>query len=494
MPDGSQNGAVTSCFGNTNESACESRLGWTRALHTFLRVDLMNNAARNVVSKFLPKLTGMSTEATLTRRVGSAFIVNMLGVGIAFGLQVLQARLLGVADYGQYIYALTWINFFVLFGKFGLDTAALQFIPVYQVKGDWPLLRGFIRRSSQGAIFFSTLLAVAIGLVVFVVQDGIEHGLASVFFLACVLLPFSVYLILQGAYLQAFRHIVISQMTQVIIRPVLIGTGFLISVFFLHVQISASLGMLLTLLATLATVLLAVVLIRFYLPSHALDGERTYATGLWTRTAFPMLLISSFNLMLNQTDIIMVGAILSTKDAGIYSAVNRLTMFIPFAIILVNSITAPIVSQLYAQKKKQQLQRMMTYVAWGSFLFSAPIFAGIIAWNQPLLSLYGAEFVPGSQTLVILAVSRLLIALTGSVGYLMSMSGHQRQAAYILGGSAVLNVVLNVILIPIFRLEGAAMATLITTALWTTTMVVVAKRMTGIDVSVFVWEKGNETK
>lgn len=446
-----------------------------------------------MVGKYLPKLTGMSTEATLTRKVGGAFVVNILGIGIAFGLQILQARLLGAADYGQYIYALTWINFFVLFGKFGLDTAALRFIPEYHVNNDWALLRGFIRRSSQGAIVSSVMLAAIIGLVVFMIRDGIEPGLAAVFFLACILLPFNVYLILQGAYLQAFKHIVISQTSQVIIRPVLIAAGFVASVFFLHVHISAPLGMLITLLATVATMLVVVAIIRFFLPPEAIDGERTYQTGLWARTAFPMLLITSFNLMLNQTDIIMVGAYLSTKEAGIYSAASRVTMFIPFAIILVNSITAPIVSQLYAQGKKQQLQRMMTYVAWGSFLFSAPVCAGIIAWDRPLLSLYGDEFVSGAHALVILAVSRLLIALTGSVGYLMSMSGHQRQAAYILGGSAVLNVALNVILIPVFRLEGAAIATLITTALWTITMVVVAKRMTGINVTAYVRASGRET-
>lgn len=442
----------------------------------------MSNQAWDLINKCMPKWTGMSTEATLTRKVGGAFVVNILGTGIAFGLQILQARLLGTADYGQYIYALTWINFFVLFGKFGLDTAALRFIPEYHVNENWSLLRGFIRRSSQGAIISSVFLASIIGLVIYIIRDNIEPGLAAVFFLACVLLPFNVYLILQGAYLQAFKQIVISQISQVIIRPVLIAGGFLVSVFFLHIQITASLGMLLTLLATVITMLVVIIIIRFFLPPEAINGERRYQTGFWASTAFPMLLITSFNLMLNQTDIIMVGAFLTTKDAGIYSALSRLTMFIPFGIILVNSITAPIVSQLYAQEKKQQLQRMMTYVVGGSFLFSVPICVGIIVWDKPLLSLYGEEFVVGSRALVILAVSRLLIALTGSVGYLMSMSGHQRQAAYILGGSAVVNVVLNVILIPIFNLEGAAIATFITTALWTITMVVVAKQMTGINV------------
>ena len=438
------------------------------------------------VSFFLQKITGGNTEAVLTRKVGAAFFINIIGMGVAFGLQILLARVLGVENFGQYIYAFTWINLFVLLGKLGLDTAALRFLPEYQAGAKWGLLRGYMRRGNQIAAGASVGIGVLVFLIIYMIRHQIEPGLVPVFFIACLLLPFSVILILQGAYLQAFKHIALSQAPQVILRPVLLAGSLVLYVYLLDQEATATATMLLNLATTILTMIVMGVLIRKTLPHQALSATHEYQTRMWGTVAFPMLLITSFNLLLNQTDIIMVGAYLNTRDAGVYSAASRVSQLISFAIILVNSITAPMIAQYYSQGKTQQLQRMLTYVAWGSLLFSAPICLGIVIGSKPLMGLFGTGFVSGWTALIILALARLIIALTGSVGYLMSMSGHQKQAAYILGASAITNIILNAILIPGFGLNGAAVATLLTTALWSISMVIYSHKLIGINATVFM--------
>lgn len=446
----------------------------------------MNSRLKSLVAEFLPKYRGNATEAVLTRRVGGAFFVNVLGTGLAFGLQVLLARVLGVENFGQYIYALTWINLFVFFGKLGLDTAALRFLSEYQAGEKWSLLRGYMRRANQMAFGASVCIGVLTFVVVYMLRGQIESGLVPVFVIACLLLPFSVILILQGAYLQALKRIVLSQVPQVILRPVLLAGFLVLYVYLFEQEATAVATMLLNLVTTILTMFVMAVLITKTLPRHVLSATHEYQTRMWAVTAFPMLLITGFNLLLNQTDIIMVGAYMSTKDAGIYSAASRVSQLISFAIVLVNSITAPMIAQYYSQGKTQQLQRMLTYVAWGSLLFSAPICLAIVIGSKPLMGLFGTGFVSGWTALIILALARLIIALTGSVGYLMSMSGHQKQAAYILGTSAIINVILNVIFIPEFGLNGAAVATLLTTALWSISMVIYAHKLIGINATVFM--------
>jgi O-antigen/teichoic acid export membrane protein len=198
-----------------------------------------------------------------------------------------------------------------------------------------------------------------------------------------------------------------------------------------------------------------------------------------------MLLITAFDLILNQADIIMVGSMLTTKEAGLYSAASRLSTIVPFSIAMVNSVAAPLISQLYSQGRLQQLQKMIIIVAWGSLIVSVPLCLIIILGAKLFLGIYGPEFISGTIALSILAIGRLFVALTGSAGYLMSMSGFQKQAAIVLGIAAAANIGLNVILIPAFGIEGAAISFSVTSAFWCITLAVYGYRLTGINPTVF---------
>lgn len=431
------------------------------------------------------RLAGSPTRAALTKKIGGSFVVNVFGTGIAFALQIVLARLLGASSFGQYIYALTWINFIVMFGKFGLDTAALRFIPGYQAKNQWQLMRGFVRKSRQWAVLFSLFLSLAIYLVLYFLKNRLDPELTRTFYIAGIILPVSTYLIMQGSYLQALKHIVLAQAPQVIARPLL-----LIACLFAYAQFSdgmtpASIAMTITLGVSLFILFLMSGISYLAFPKEIRTSTPLYETNIWARAAFPMLLIGGFTLMLNQTDILIVGMLLDTTQAGIYSAASRITILLPFGITLVNSVAAPVMAQLHSQNKIEQLQRMITYIAWGTLLFSLPLCLGIVIFSEFLMSMFGRDFIAGSPTLSILAIARFITAITGTAGYLMSMSGHENEAAWIVGGSAMVNIVLNLILIPFLGLEGAAISTLITTILWTTLMVIYVKRLVGVKVTVF---------
>ena len=67
---------------------------------------------------------------------------------------------------------------------------------------------------------------------------------------------------------------------------------------------------------------------------------------------------------------------------------------------------------------------------------------------------------------LVLMAGLLLNSFVGSVGYLMTMTGNQRQAAVIVGSGAVLNIVLNAMLIPRYGMTGAATATALSMVYW----------------------------
>ena len=87
----------------------------------------------------------------------------------------------------------------------------------------------------------------------------------------------------------------------------------------------------------------------------------------------------------------------------------------------------------------------------------------------------------------ILAAGNVINALSGSVGYLLVMSGHERLVARVFAAVAALNIVLNTVLIPRIGAPGAATATAVSMALWNLTLIVLVRNRLDINSTVFAW-------
>ena len=117
------------------------------------------------------------------------------------------------------------------------------------------------------------------------------------------------------------------------------------------------------------------------------------------------------------------------------------------------------------------LQRLATMSARMALLLAVPVLLLFVFLGKWILgSVFGAAFAGGYQALIILSVGQLANAGMGSVGMLLNMTGHERDTARAVGVSAATNVVLNLVLIPLLGINGAASATAISMALWNVIM------------------------
>lgn len=434
-------------------------------------------------SRFILKLRGGSTEAALTRKAGSALAINSLGTLLAFTLQIILARALGVVEFGQYAYATTWLSVLTVLCRCGLDTATLRLLPEYMAKEQFALIRGYFRWSGIIAAVASIALSLLLTLVLFT-QTEIEDSLRRVLFLSVLALPLSVYLAVQGSRFQAFHYIAWAQLPQVVLRPLIIAALVVCTAFASGKNLFAQSVMIAQIVSILTCMLIFAVGTRLVFPPQLLHGVRSYDRSAWVHVAAPMALVTGFDMLLNQTDVLIVGSLLSTTEAGVYAIATKITLLMPMAIIFVNTVAAPTIARLHAEGKTAQLQRMLTRIAWGSAAVSVPLCVGAIVFSRWLLGIFGSQFETGQSALVILAGGRLLVAFTGSVGYLMSMSNHQSEAAAILGATAFTNILLCSLLVPIWGIEGAALSTTVSMALWSIIMAAVAYRRTGINATI----------
>ena len=106
-----------------------------------------------------------------------------------------------------------------------------------------------------------------------------------------------------------------------------------------------------------------------------------------------------------------------------------------------------------------------------------PTLAGCIilfVLGDKILSIFGEEYEVGYTVLMLLALGVVAKAATGPVHYLLAMTDRHATSVVVLAISAALNLLLNTMLIPIWGIEGAAVATALSTTLSITLMTVIS--------------------
>ena len=197
------------------------------------------------------------------------------------------------------------------------------------------------------------------------------------------------------------------------------------------------------------------------------------------------MLIAGTHVIMNNTDVIMIGMIIDTLQAGIYSVAARLAALVTVSLGFVNMVLTPNIIEYFFNERRVELQNFISISVRIVALFAVPIFFLLMIFGKPILGLFGEEFKNGYLTLVILIVGQLVNALSGSVGYIMVMTGKQKHAGIVFAVSAALNIVMNLILISFFGIAGAAAATALSLILWNVTLAVHIRNRLNLNSMIF---------
>lgn len=393
--------------------------------------------------------------------------INVGGAAIAFGVQLLLTRSLGHVEYGRYAYALAWMNAAVLIAKLELDTSALRFVGAYSGQKEWSLLRGFLKRSNQ-IVRIASLAAAAVGAaVVWILTGGGANSAATSFWAASALLPVTAITQFKASCLQGFKRVRAAQAPILVLRPLLFGICLAVATYGFGVKLGAAEAIGLNLLAALPPLLLTAKFLHDVAAAEVPPVHAAYETRSWLHTALELLLIAFAQLILGtQADVLVVGTLLGTTEAGLYSVASQLAWLITFGVTAIVFVAVPMVSNFHATGRRTDLQHLVTLVQKASVIVSLPVVALLVFEGKTVLGWFGANFVAAYPVLVILSVATFIASSVGILaGFLLTLTGHQRQAAVIVVGSAVVNLALSLTLTRVFGSVGTAAATTTTTLL-----------------------------
>ena len=115
---------------------------------------------------------------------------------------------------------------------------------------------------------------------------------------------------------------------------------------------------------------------------------------------------------------------------------------------------------------RDRLRGLMKKATRLNVAVSVPILFCIIIFSTYLLSFFGSDYIIAKNALIILASSQLFNSISGPSAIFLNMTGRQKTLNIILIIALLINVALNVTLIPTLGMIGAALSTAISLVLW----------------------------
>lgn len=420
----------------------------------------------------------------LVRTSLATLSLRVVFTGLSFVINILLARSLDRAGYGTYAYVLASVGFMSVGGICGMDQLLIRNVAAYRTRAQWPLLKGLVQGATLGTVVLTLLIAgISAGLLL--AWDGSGTAVTRpTMLLGLLLLPVTVLNRVRQSVLQGLQRIIAGQTPDLLVQPavLLLLAGGMLVVY--GGPLTALQAVAFTIAATLAALFVGIPSVVQHFPREARAAVAHYEPVHWIRQALPLFFISFCSVISTRVDVLMLGAVKGSEAVGIYTAASRAADLITFFLSAFNVALAPTIARLYAAGELAALQRAVTRSSRLVLGLSLPVALLLAVYGNSFLLLFGSGFTSGHAALVILALGQVIGVAAGSVTLLLTMSGHEADAARVIAATAVWNVAANAVCIPIWGLEGAALATTSGIVLWNVMMAVQVRRRLGIHATV----------
>jgi len=375
-------------------------------------------------------------------------------------LVIYVARILGATEYGKFTFALAFVSLFIVFADLGLSTI---------------VNREFARDEAKVKEFYSilflkillslgTLILIFIGSF-FVTPD--ETIRKVIWLLATYVLVNSFYTIIY-CFFYARQRMEYEAMGEIVNALIATGLGLFV-IFKFPSIVNLSYAYLLA-----AIVALIFILVLFHL--KFLPFKLTFEKEIWRKfllMSWPLALASLFSTLYANIDSVMMGYLKQTAETGWYNASFRIIQIALLPMGLIAGSFFPVLSKFASPERdaaadrvremKENLQKVWDYDLGLMILLAVPLVVGGIALASKIIDfVYGQDFLPSILAFQILIIMAGILFLYRPFYEVLVASNQQKKIFWVVFTGAIINIILNLILIPKYSLYGAAAATTIT--------------------------------
>lgn len=366
-------------------------------------------------------------------------------------LTIIITRNIGAALYGEYVIFMLVIQISTLISVFGLDGFLLRHLPRQRANNQYKIDIISIAKSCLFTTFFALVIASAYALI-----DHQGHIMASISW------PMFLLAMVASCLIKIFVEVLRS-----LEKPILyagLGSGLmpltLLTIVLWTLQKNHELQIIH--IHSMALICIAIIVFLFLL-KEVWNAERSSSSMPIfeiLKTSAPFMLISALAFLNNWVDKICLIWLTDHSQIGIYAVSNRLAQFVSFPLMAFNVALAPKVAKWYKEKNITQIKQTIEPLVRVASLLAVLAMVIYLPFGKWILSIFGAEFTAGYWVMILLSVAQCINVFIGPVGVVMKMTEGVHKLQYIVFISVIINVISNIILIPIIGVEGAALSTL----------------------------------
>jgi O-antigen/teichoic acid export membrane protein len=354
------------------------------------------------------------------------------------------ARVLGSEGFGQYAFVLAIYSYFALLANPGFETVGTREV----AKGSYSIKVIF------GSIFALRILFSILSFIVLLLCALLLHFENTV---RVLLLTQGLNLLLTPLLIQfVFRGL--TEMKYISLARILQSSSFLLLAFFfvrsqddiLHLPY-------LLLISTIASLLPLIILYRKRFGGYSIETSAKvrkavlHSSVIFGASGFMILIY--YNL-----DSVMLGILRSKSEVGIYSAAYKIVLFILGFQTLFSQSLLPVLSQFVGAGKDRKvlLERSFALILW---LSTPVLLVGFFYSTQICVAVYGKGYSDSSEALRILCFVIFLIFNECITSVFLVAEGKMREHLTSVTIGAIMNFIMNLLLIPRYGVLGAAAAT-----------------------------------
>lgn len=389
----------------------------------------------------------------------SNFIIQIFGILLGYLVVFLISHFYGAKGLGIFTLTFAVVNIFVLVGKAGFDTSIVKFISENIDSKQISIKEIYLLIMKLSIPVNFILILIMIVFSPYIAHYIFNDKNLTPYFqvMSLVILPISLRSINANA-LRGLKKIKIYSLLQ----NVFIHLFFIIGILIVNIFTNTIEYLILSYVFS-AWLVFIISSTSWYknMKKYTTAGRTKNSIKNILKVSIPMLLTSSLMLVITWTDSIMLGIFCSEIEVGLYSIAMKIATSSLIILMAFSSILAPKIAQAYGNSDLTLLRSLIQKTNKLIIAISLPVIVILIIITPYLLSFFGEEFKVAYSAFSILMVGMTWKVVFGVSEYILQMTNKQRDVAKYSVIGIIINIFLNIYLIPKFGINGAAMASVI---------------------------------
>lgn len=387
------------------------------------------------------------------------FIGIFLSKVLSYVYRIIVARYYGPEVYGLFSLAIMVFGWAVAFSSLGFIEGLLRFIPQYNGKKESEEISYIFRFATKVLFITSIVSAILLFMLSNFIAINIFHN-AELELLLKILSIFVPIAVLSNVFLAPVRsyefigmNSFIYNILQNIVKVLSLGIFILISFNASSTVISYGLGFLTVLMASF--IFCKYKISNLFLKSKLASKNKKKIRKSFISYSFPLLFFGMISILFYWIDSFFLGYFKTAEIVGFYNAAVPIALLLLITPDLFMQLFFPMINRYYTNKDYELIKQLSKQIGKWVFMANLPIFILIFIFPGAALNiLFGSQYLLAENSLKILIFGSFIMAISIISNNLLSMAGKSKLVLIDIVIASIVNIILNIILVPMSIILG----------------------------------------